>query len=354
MEIIEAGKKIGSRVIVGGHHVTGTRHQSGEGYETVIGPGEAPFARLLTGDMSIPAPGHMDDIPIPDHGFGRLAGHKPTIMTSRGCSFKCSFCSPKTMWEKIQFHSARRVVDEIQQIRESFPNMKRLSIWDDLFAAKQSRVREIHNLMREEGIKIKMNSSMRAELVTESNARLWKSLGLTRLGIGGESGSNRILKRLKSPAASVEINQNALDIMHEHGMAIGTGIIFGCPTETEEDVIATYEWLLKNYRAGKLMNHEVNILTPMPGTPVWFEAERNGHVCEYDNFDWSRLRYHSLTSQKTWMGLREKVNSVYLNEATLPQETLYEMIEHYENKIRWCSPAQIVRGAKRTVERWLT
>ena len=362
LALAKVGKAAGARVIIGGHHVTGTRHQSTDDYEVVIGPGEAAFARLLADGATIPTPMSMDSIPMPDHTFGRLPGHKPTIMTSRGCSFKCSFCSPKTMWEKIQFHSARRVVDEIKQITHDFPNMKRLSIWDDLFAAKSSRIAEIRDLLSEEDIRLKLNASMRAELVTHDNCRLWKSIGLTRLGIGGESGSPRILAKLKGQTASVRHNQKALDIMHEYGMSVGTGIIFGCPTETEADVIATYEWLLGNYKKGRLMNHETCILTPMPGTPVWHEAEAAGHVPDYDSFDWTRTGNLSMgfrtegkyRGRRGWMELRRKTNAIYLNEATLPQETLYEMIEHYENKIRWCSPAQIVRGAKRTVERWLT
>ena len=358
--LIKTGRSIGARVIVGGHHVTGTRASSQKDYEVISGPGEAAFASALAG-RHIPPPKSMDEIPMPDHTFGRVKGHKPTLMTSRGCAYKCRFCSPKTMWDKIQFHSAPRVVSEIKQIMVDFPNLRRLSIWDDLFAAKKSRLVEIRDLLRDEGIKIKLNSGMRAELVSHDSCRLWKSMGLTRLGIGGESGSQRILSLLKGQTASVETNQRALDIMHEHGMAVGTGIIFGCPSETERDVQDTYEWLLSNYKQGKLMNHEVNILTPLPGTPVWHDAEKAGHVSDYDSFDWSRLKHQSMgfrTEGKYkgplgWMLLREENDSIYLNES-LPQKTLFEMIEHYEDKIRWCSPAQIYRGARKKVEKWLT
>ena len=358
VRLIGVGKAVGARVIVGGHHVTGTHHSGDGSYEVVHGPGEAAFASILAG-ANFGQPGSMDDIPIPDHAFGRLPGHKPTIMTSRGCAYKCSFCSPKTMWAKIQFHSPRRVVDEMGQIANAFPGMRRLSIWDDLFAADRSRVAEIHSLMSERGLNLKLNSGMRAELVDANNCRLWKSMGLTRVGIGGESGSNRILKRLKSKSASVEQNQRALDIMHEHGMAVGTGIIFGSPTETEADVISTYEWLLANYKKGKLMNHEVNILNPMPGTPVWHDAERAGLVSEYGRFDWSRLQHQSMgfrtegkyKGSQGWMRLRREDGSVYLNEDVLPQETLFEMIDYYEKKIRWCSPAQAVRQARNRAEK---
>ena len=357
----------GARVVVGGHHVTGVGDSTVPGVKVVSGPGEAAFAsHLLTLNGAQPATARpvvgLDHIPPPDHTFGKRRGEKPALITSRGCSYKCSFCSPKLMWDKIRFHSARRVVDEIKQIRRDFPMLRRLSIWDDLFAADQRRVKDICLLMESEGVKMRLNASMRAELVTDDNCRLWDRMGLTRIGIGGESGSDRILKKLKSESSSVTKNQAALDAANRFGFAVGTGIIFGTPAETEEDVIATYEWLLKNYRAGKLMNHAVNILTPLPGTPVWVEAEQAGHVPAYSKMKWSRLKHQSMDfrtessatrGRQGWMSLRRHDESIYLNEDTVPQEDLFEMIEHYERKIQWCSPAQILRTGKRRLERMI-
>lgn len=298
---------------------------------------------------------------MPDHKFGIRKGQKPSLITSRGCAYRCSFCSPKLMWKKIQFHSPRRVVDEIKQIKKDFPRLRRLSIWDDLFAARRTRVVDIAKLLKDEGVKVKLNSGMRSELVSDDNCRLWKGMGLTRLGIGGESGSDRILKQLKGPAASVGFNQRALDIMHRHGMTSSTGIILGSPGETERDVKATYEWLLANYRQGKIMDHAINILNPLPGTPVWAQAERAGHVCEYESFDWSRLQHQSMDFRNEgefkgrdgWMRLRRKDRSIYLNEDTVPQEDLFQMIEHYEDKIQWCSPAQIGWRIRKAIEGYI-
>ena len=65
--------------------------------------------------------------------------------------------------------------------------------------------------------------------------------------------------------------------MHEYKINAGAGFVFGHWEETEEDIHETYRWILKNYAQKKLMNHEVNVLTPMPGTPVWHWAEKQGH-----------------------------------------------------------------------------
>lgn len=354
--LIDAGHDVGARVIVGGHHVTGTNWARAD-VASIHGPGERQFAVLL--GSSPPELTSLDDLPMPDHAFGLKQGQKPALITSRGCAFNCSFCSPKLMWKKIQFHSPRRVVDEIKLIRKQFPWLRRLSIWDDLFAADQRRIYDIVKLLEDENVKWKFNSGMRASLVTKENCTLWKRMGLTRLGIGGETGSDRILKLLKGPSASVVCNQNALDLMHEAGFASGTGIIFGTPTETEEDIIATYQWLLQNYRARKLMAHEVNILTPLPGTPVWQAAVINKKVpFTYNAFNWDRLKYQAMgfrtegryKGRQGWMQLRRDNDSVYLNDV-VPQETLFQMIEYFESEIAWCSPAQIYRRMRGTAEK---
>ncbi len=348
---LAAGWNVNARIIIGGHHVTalGIDPPAGAEYEAVRGPGEAAFASILAG-RTIPEPEHLDDLPTPDHTFGLRKGQKPYLITSRGCPFSCSFCSPKTMWERVQFHSPRRVVDEIRDIAADFPELKKLTIFDDLFAADRRRVAQIATLLRNEGVRLKYNAGMRAELVTHANAYLWSRMGLNRIGIGGESGNDEILKRLKGPSASVARNQRALDVLQEYAIAAGTGIIFGHWAEREQDIVATYEWLLDNYRCGKLMAHSVNILTPMPGTRTWADAAHLGLIDEPFS-DWRRLRYLSMAannagSRGAWMNLRRGNDSIYLNEGRVPQETLYQMIDYYEKKIAWSSPQQVWRRGK--------
>jgi len=72
---------------------------------------------------------------------------------------------------------------------------------------------------------------------------------------------------------------------------------------------------------------------------VWENAVREG-VIELAAFDWKRLavfasyRHSNISSFKKWKEYRQGNNSIYLNESTLPEERLYEIIDEYEERIK--------------------
>jgi len=359
----------GGDVVIGGHHVTGVgRAQVQEQYpeaEVIVGPGEAAFTNYLLArsgsHIRCDPPENLDDIPIPDHTFG-VGDMQPHLITSRGCPYVCSFCSPKNMWRRIKFHSAERVVEEIKIIRNHYPDVgtgltggrRVLMIWDDLFAANLKRVQEISDALRRDGINIKFWCGMRPELVTADRCAVYKEMGLTRIYIGAESGVDSLLKKLKSDSASVAKNQQALDAMAAHGIEASANILLGHWDETERDVIDSYEWLLKNYREGKLQDHELAILTPFPATPLWDQADGRGLLGR--DLSWRQLRYYCMKanpyrSRREWMIARRRNGSIYLNEHNVPQESLYRIIDYYEGRIAMSRPDVMFRTAKRWVAR---
>ena len=341
---ISGAKKLGiPQIILGGQHITVFPNMAPDGVSVVKGSGERPFAKIIADlagcDSYTWRHRDLDDIPIPDRRFVKRSGKTPYILTSRGCPFRCSFCSSGCGSEFSQ-HGARRIIAEILDILKLYPTTRKLTIWDDLFAANKTRLQELIDLMRSLKMlgMVKFQSSMRASIVDEPVCSLIKTLGITRVGIGAESGSDRLVKQLKDIRCSVSSNQKALDIMSGFNIKAGCGIIFGHWTETESDILETYRWLMKNYAQMKLSKHTISILTPIPGTPVWAWAEKHGHVSRNHGFNWQRLRNITLTNntkegRDRWFRQRVKDDSVYLNQQRIPQQTLFGIIEHYENRI---------------------
>jgi hypothetical protein len=146
------------------------------------------------------------------------------------------------------------------------------------------------------------------------------------------------LKKLKDKNSSVSINQRALDWLKRHEINCTCGFVLGHYEETEEDLIKTYDFILDNFASGNLVGHDITILTPMPGTPLWEWAVANGFVLG-EGFKWSNLRYLAAYNNNVgdldgWMNLRERNGSIYLNERNLPIKHLYQIIKHYEGKIQ--------------------
>lgn len=351
--------------ILGGHHVTYLPYTLSPDFDFgVMGEGEQTFFELvqyfqnnghgqelknikglaireygkitLTGERDLIEP---LDISIP-HPY-RQANDTQYLFTSRGCPYKCAFCSSSAFWNKTRVFSAEYVVDEIEQILRLFPGTKHIPIEDDIFIIDLSRLEKIIPLLEERGLnrKVSFSFAVRANLVTDQLCELIQRINVQSVCFGAESGSDRILEILK-PRSTVAQNQAALDILHKHGIPVVCSFIVGIPTETEEEVSATYDFIIRNILEKKLGSFStVNILTPMPGTEIWNQAITQG-IINASDMEWSRLagfasyRTSNIKSFPEWISHREKNRSIYLNEDTLPQGRLYEVMSEYEGRIK--------------------
>jgi radical SAM superfamily enzyme YgiQ (UPF0313 family) len=223
---------------------------------------------------------------------------------------------------------------------ELFPDIGYITIWDDLFIANKARFKQFIELVEKKGLNDKLGFafSVRANLVDDELCKDLKRINVKATSFGAESGSDRILKLLKK-GTTVAINQRAIDILHKHDISVICSFIAGTPSETENEVRSTYEFILKNITDGKLSPQcAVNILMPMPGTDIWRHAV-DANIIDINNFDWKRLSVfasyrHSLTKNyDDWVEHRRNNNSIYLAEETLPQERLYEIMRVYEKVI---------------------
>ena len=353
--------------ILGGHHITYMPQTLSDEIDIgVMGEGEETFLDLMhyfsntgfylkpnnlknikgltfreNGNLIVTPPREpilpLDAIPFPY----RSKKEDTYLFSSRGCPYRCTFCASSAFWKKIRFFSAEYVVGEIETLINVFPDLRHIPIWDDLFIANATRFREIVNLIDEKGInrRISFNLSVRSSLVDEELCELFKKMNVTSVAFGAESGSNRILKILNK-GVTVEMNQNAINTLHRHRILVGCSFIVGCPTETEEEVRSTYEFILKNIKDGKMSPYcAVNILMPMPGTQIWDDAVNSG-IINTENLDWKRLsvwasyRNSNFDNFKEWVQCRQRNNSIYLAEDTLPQERLYEIMYEYEEIIK--------------------
>lgn len=226
----------------------------------------------------------LDTLPIP----ARELYHHPRrgIFTSRGCPYECTFCFSKPFWgAKARFFSPEYVVKEMAHIVERF-NVSQLSIYDDLFIAPRARFKKMVELIREAGLhkKITFNCNVRPNEITDEVAELLKSMNITHVFLGIESGNQRVLKYLKKQAATVEQNRNAIRILKKHGIITYGGFIIGSPDETREEIMDTYRFIRKSGIDG----FSPLMLTPLPGTPVWNIAKKRGLVSDF--MDWNILR----------------------------------------------------------------
>lgn len=243
----------------------------------------------------------VDRIPIVDRSFFAKRYFKKTILntdkavrmtwmlTSRGCPYKCRFCSTSRFWQMVRVHSVMRVVDEIEYLISL--KIQHISISDDIFMINKQRLKEIIEEMQTRGLlgRVKFNASVRANLVDDDICKLANQLGVVFFSMGFESGSDRMLKYLKKDSVTVADNKRSIRLCHKYKIQIGAALIIASPTETVEDMEKTIEFIrfMKKY---PLVYPGMSIMVPHPGTEMWDVALQRGKVSN-DMEDWGVLSY---------------------------------------------------------------
>jgi len=243
---------------------------------------------------SIPFPArdllNMKNYMIPRRNFFSKIGRYAQMITSRGCPYKCSFCSSSKFWQSYRRFSAEYVVSEIELLIEKY-KAEGIIIWDDLFIADIDRLEKISEILKERKIDIKFNIWSRANLINKHVCELLKKIGVEATVFGLESGSEKILQKLKGKSVTVKDNKRALKLCKEAGITTIGNLVMGHPEETEEDLRKTLS-LVRNPNLDCFLVFQ---LTPLPKTEIWKYAKSIGLVSDSVNFDYSQL---SITGYK--------------------------------------------------------
>lgn len=232
-------------------------------------------ARALEADLdSLPHPAR--DLIDTSLYWSVLAKHNPitTAMTSRGCPMKCIFCDRPHLGKTFRFRSANSVVDEMEDcvrrgIREIF-------LYDDTFSIKRERIFEIRDEIKRRGLDVQWDVRVRANNLDAEVVKAMKEAGVSRLHIGVESGSPRILKIIKK-GITIEQAYHAFELCRKFGMTSLSYFMLGNPTETREDIEMTMRFIRK-CRADYA---HIAITTPFPGTELYHIGLRQG-LFEHD------------------------------------------------------------------------
>ena len=226
----------------------------------------------------------MDSIPFPARDLLRTRPHT-YMFTSRGCPYRCKFCSSSRFWDKLRFFSAGYVVEEIEYLAKHH-RAEMISFFDDLFVSDIARLREIIRLLGKRNLlgKLKFTCSCRANVVSKELAALLSEMGVVSVGLGLESGDEETLRYLKGESIHVADNHRAINLLKDASIAVNGSFVIGSPRETREQVMKTYDFI----KSSRLDLFDVYLLTPYPGTPVWKYAKERGLVSD-EMPDWSVL-----------------------------------------------------------------
>ena len=219
---------------------------------------------------------------VPKKGIIPLA----TILTTRGCPFKCIFCSQDKMYGNIvRFRSPQKVVDEMKDIIQTTP-ARHIIFCDDTLTLNRLFILEICNEILRRGLEVTWEGWTRANTVDEQILSLMKRAGLVRLSFGIESADEKVLKAANKGVDLDEIKK-AYRIAKGLGLETRGSVIIGLPHETKRTVAKTIRFL----RGLKELDHPyINIAMPYPGTKLRQMALNGQGGMKLLSSDYSELR----------------------------------------------------------------
>jgi anaerobic magnesium-protoporphyrin IX monomethyl ester cyclase len=193
-----------------------------------------------------------------------LAKRNPvtTAMTSRGCPMKCIFCDRPHLGKTFRYRSARNVVDEMEDcVRRG---IHEIFLYDDTFTIGRERIFDIRDEIKRRALEVQWDVRARANTLDAEVVKAMKEAGVSRMHIGVESGSERILKVMKK-GITVEQAYAAFDLCRKYGVTSLSYFMLGNPTETQEDIDMTMDFIRK-CRADYA---HIAVTTPFPGTELY-------------------------------------------------------------------------------------
>jgi anaerobic magnesium-protoporphyrin IX monomethyl ester cyclase len=202
-----------------------------------------------------------------------------TMLCSRGCYYNCSFCAPHAQvhfGRGVRFRSVANVMRELDELYERY-HFSCVKFYDYTFTQKPDWVKEFCEQYAH--IRKPFWIQSRADLVCKQERliEMLSKVGLKMVGIGFESGSDRVLRDLRK-GATREINLRAAEIVKKNGILLSASFMLGVPSEEEVDVQQTVA-MAKEMKPDFT---SISFFTPIPGNDLYEYCKREGLILSED------------------------------------------------------------------------
>ena len=292
------------------HEYDGTSHVERKIPNGVVAKG-IPFFPALTPDVhKIPFPSR--DL-LPQRNYHYLFATKPgfaTMISSRGCPFRCSFCDKSVGGSRWRARSAVDIVNEMESLQNG--NIGFINFYDDNFLLSRSRVIAICEEIMRRNLHVEWKCEGRVDSVDLELLQIMRRAGCRVIAYGVESGNAQSLEILRKDI-TVEQSVTAFQLTKEAGIRSLAYMILGVPGESSADVeksIRFVDDIGADYA-------QFSSLTSMPGTPI---SENASFVSVKNPLD-SDIQRRTLTDmdgpelqrllQKAWVSFYIQPKRIY-------------------------------------------
>jgi len=296
----------GKTVVCGGFHPTLCPDEAMRHFDAVVaGDAEVAWPRLLS-DVEAgtlkplyknETPCRLDETPVPRRDLtARTASHYVTthaVQTGRGCTHGCRYCSVTAFHQRTHRHRPLdSVLAELRQLPRHFMFV------DDNIIADRDYAEQLFRAMAP--LKKRWVSQCDLEIADDPMLLdLARKAGCRGMFIGIETVSEKNLADVDKGFNKSRDYQQRLAAIRRRGIGVVAGMIVGLDHDDPAVFERTLRFLQKVARVDAL---QLNILTPLPGTPLYDDFRRKGRIIDRD---WSHYDFRHCVIQPARMTRRQ-------------------------------------------------
>jgi radical SAM superfamily enzyme YgiQ (UPF0313 family) len=223
------------------------------------------------------SPPELKNLPIPRRDLLKMPKKTAgSVFATRGCSYNCSYCCLKSIYHPVfRTRPIPEVIEDIKTIRSSF-----FVFWDDNLFNDNTYAKALLKSLAALG-KLWAAQVTLADCKDRELLEIAGKAGCIYLFIGLESFSNDSLIEVNKPINKVEEYSGIIRLIHQNGISIQAGIVFGFDSDTPD----TFALTLKACKEVRVDGVTPSILTPYPGTSLYERFKLSDSLA---TFDWAR------------------------------------------------------------------
>jgi len=223
----------------------------------------------------------LDSLPFPARHLLPMDKYKPHpnqyerlpavhMLATRGCPYRCAFCSKAVFGRSYRTRSSENIVEEIKHCIEEY-GAREISFVDDEFAIKRPWTIELCNRLIEENLGIVWRCAARVDTVDKELLEKMARAGCYNISYGVESGTQVLLDIIKKDI-TLDQARKAVRWTKEARIGVTASFMLALPGETLDLTKKTIDFAIE-------LNPDYAqfcITTPYPGTELFEQSAKYG------------------------------------------------------------------------------
>ena len=315
------------RIILGGQGLHDVGIMGNQGYANdmlseklcdfyIRSEGEISLVELLKGNSNYPGINstnfiqndNLETLPIPnydDYNFTKYKSKIFPVTMSRGCVRQCTYCDIHEHWS-YNTRSGAKVFEEMKQIKEKY-GAQSFYFTDSLVNGSLREFNKLIQLLADYNTthidKISWSGQFIVRPLKQLNEQHFVNLSLSQaenLAIGVETGSDKVRQHMKKNFSNKDLD-DTMEMFSKYNITCKFLMIFGYPTETEEDFQDTLNMFTRYKKYANRVITDVNFgtaLTILPGTDLYRHATSYNIVLDKYESNWISNENPDLTFEK--------------------------------------------------------